>query len=229
MSLVLKIVLLAIGAYFLGNITFARIIARAYGDNITKRGSGNPGTSNMLRFHGAVRGFLVLLLDLLKGVVCVLVAYFVCGGKNGGWQCNLAMYITGFFCILGHIFPVIFKFKGGKGLATAAGVVAVLNPIAFAVIFVFHWVSVYFFKVASLIGFISCFLFVTVETILLSIRGYYFSIIVLFLMLGLILFAHRANIKRLIARTEGTLDLKESFAKSKQLSEEKKAKKKQNK
>ena len=229
MSYIWKVVIMSICAYFIGNITFARIIAKKRGDDITTHGSGNPGTTNMMRTHGAKRGFLTFGLDFLKGFIVALTAYLVCGGWNegwqsflfggfnGNWQSNLALYIVGACAVMGHIYPVIFKFKGGKGVATGAGVVAVANPIVLVLLVALYWVILYFVKVAgSIMSLGASIIFTIIETTMLCIYGYYYSLIPLYIILILVIWAHRANIKRIWARKEGKMDLKAAFEKDKE-------------
>jgi glycerol-3-phosphate acyltransferase PlsY len=111
MSNIWKFVILIIVSYFFGNITFARFVARTRNnDDITTHGSGNPGTTNMLRTHGLTLAIVTLVLDALKSVICCVVAYFWLKPESG-YLANLAVYVSGLSCIIGHIYPVIFKFK----------------------------------------------------------------------------------------------------------------------
>ena len=114
-------VLLGLVSYFLGNISTARIVAKCKHDDITKHGSGNPGTLNTWRAFGFWPGICTFLLDMIKGLVPTLVA-FLTFGYIDGCCAEIAMYVAGFSVVLGHIFPVVFKFKGGKGIATSIGV-----------------------------------------------------------------------------------------------------------
>lgn len=106
-------------AYLIGNISPATLIARSSGVDIRKEGSGNPGTTNMLRVMGKKAAVFTLLIDILKGVIAVLIGKYF-GGEPLAAICGLAVFA-------GHVFPVIYKFKGGKGIATAFGVLLTLN------------------------------------------------------------------------------------------------------
>ena len=99
--------LLAIVSYFIGNINFARIMARSKNDDITKYGSGNPGTLNTWRAFGFWPGVITFTLDMLKGVVPTLIAYLTFG--NLGCNPEIAKYVAAFAVVLGHIFPVVFN------------------------------------------------------------------------------------------------------------------------
>ena len=129
--------LVAIISYFIGNINFARIISKSKNRDITKEGSGNPGTMNMSRAFGLKVGFLTFVLDLLKGAIPTLATRLL---FNDAIFANstikvyiMAQYIAGFFVVLGHIFPVAYKFKGGKGVACTIGVFFVTQPIVGAI------------------------------------------------------------------------------------------------
>lgn len=111
-------------AYLLGSIPFGWLIANIfYHKDIRQEGSGNIGATNALRIFGTKIGILVLLLDMMKGVMAVLIAKQVISGAHP------LVSIAGLVAILGHIFPVWLKFRGGKGVATAAGVFAALAPL----------------------------------------------------------------------------------------------------
>ena len=108
-------------AYLLGNISPSILMARARGIDIKKEGSGNAGTTNALRVMGKKAGAITLMIDILKGTSAVLIGGALAGNTGAMW-CVIAV-----FC--GHIWPVFFKFKGGKGVATAFGALLGLNPL----------------------------------------------------------------------------------------------------
>lgn len=117
------VALLCLLSYFLGSIPFGLILAYAFtGKDIRKHGSGNIGATNAFRLGGKFLGVLTLLLDTAKGVVAVGVAYYCFPGVET-LHC-----VCGFLVFAGHIFPLWLNFKGGKGVATAFGVVAMLVP-----------------------------------------------------------------------------------------------------
>ena len=119
-----QVLLVVIVSYFCGNISFARIISKAKKDDITKMGSGNPGSTNILRNYGAKFGVLNLALDMFKGFVPAIVTFYIFG------EDYVMLYIAGISSMLGHIYPVVFGFKGGKGIATMLGMFLASNPIA---------------------------------------------------------------------------------------------------
>ena len=108
-------------AYFIGNISPSTMLAKARGLDIKKEGSGNAGTTNALRVMGAKAGIITLVVDVLKGVIAVLLPQIM-AGEACSMYCAVAV-------ILGHVWPVIYKFKGGKGVATTFGAILAINPL----------------------------------------------------------------------------------------------------
>ena len=126
-----QFLLLSIGSYLIGNINFAVIISKLKKQDIRKIGSGNPGTLNMSRNFGLKIGVLTLLLDILKGAIPTLAGLLLYKGYVfAGTTLPINMFakvMCGFFAVLGHVFPVFMKFKGGKGLACLGGVVLMFD------------------------------------------------------------------------------------------------------
>lgn len=112
---------LIILAYFMGNISPSTILAKRRGLDIKKEGSGNAGTTNALRVMGKKAGIITLVIDIMKGVLAVLLAELI-AGEAAGMYCAVAV-------IIGHVWPVIYKFKGGKGVATTFGALVAINPM----------------------------------------------------------------------------------------------------
>lgn len=196
--------ILAILSYLLGNISSARIVSKFKHGDVTKQGSGNPGTLNVWRAFGFWAGIVTFIFDALKGVIPTLVGYLLFPHIGGNGE--IAMYIAGFFVILGHIFPVVYKFKGGKGIATAIGVFLVANWWVSLILFVVMIVGMLFIKYASIftIGFV---VVMSIVEICLTNPANYINYILICGILFLVLFAHRANIKRLLAGKENKTEL----------------------
>ncbi|MBE7076867.1 MAG: glycerol-3-phosphate 1-O-acyltransferase PlsY [Clostridiales bacterium] len=198
-------IVLAIVSYFIGNITWARIIAKANSGDITKSGSGNPGTLNTWRAFGFWPGVLTFVLDMVKGVIPCLVAYFLFKHIDG---CNgeIAVYVAGFSVVLGHIFPVLFKFKGGKGIATSVGVFLVANWLVALILFLVMFISMLFIKYASIltIGFV---IVMSIVEICLCSPANWINYILISGILVLVLYAHRKNIARLLTGKENKTEL----------------------
>lgn len=118
---------LVVAAYLLGSISFAvLVVRRKTGEDIRSEGSGNAGATNVLRAHGKKLAILVALLDVAKGAAAVFLVRLVTADPR--WAAA-----AGFAAILGHVFPVFYSFRGGKGVATAVGAFAVLAPLALLV------------------------------------------------------------------------------------------------
>lgn len=144
---VLEYVLLVIVSYFIGNISFARLISKNKNEDITKKGSGNPGTMNMLRNYGIKTGAITLILDVLKGVLPSLAGLLLF--RHTGLNESVGLLVAGLSVIVGHMWPVLYKFKGGKGVACALGVFMVANPLWLLISFVIGFVYLWFFDYGS--------------------------------------------------------------------------------
>ena len=174
--------LIIILSYFLGSVNFAYITARIKGIDISSSGSGNPGTSNVLRTLGKGSAAIVLIGDLLKGAIPVIFfsedQYFL---------------LYGVAAVLGHIYPVFYKFKGGKGVATYLGIILALS-FTFGIIFSLTWLLISFiFKYSSLASMLGA-LIVLLYSIILDNNA---QSIFLFITFIIILYTHRENIIRL--------------------------------
>lgn len=214
---VLEYIAVIVVSYFVGNISWARIISKKKRGDITKSGSGNPGSMNMLRTYGAKIGFLTLLLDSLKGALPALCGMLLF--KYTGLDANMGLYVAGLSAVLGHMWPVLYKFKGGKGVATAMGVFMVANPLWLLVAFVAGFIYVWLFDYGSVASlFIITFMcivqgykngqqYVADKTTLLVLN------LLLFAIFLLIWFAHRQNIVRLLLGKENKANLQKSFKK----------------
>lgn len=207
---VLKWVLLIIGSYALGNISFARIISRIKKDDITKHGSGNPGTMNMIRTFGVGIGLLTLVLDCLKGALPAL-AGMLLFRADGELMSNTALYAAGLAVVFGHMYPVAYGFKGGKSVACALGIFCVANPILLVCVFFASILYLYFFDYGAVFSFIVLSICTTVEVI--NFQGNVAITMLLFAMYFLIIFAHRKNIFRLLVGEENKVNLKKSLKK----------------
>lgn len=180
-------ILLFFISYLVGSIPFGLIISRLKGVDPRKVGSGNIGATNVSRAAGKFYGLFTLILDILKGGVPVLYAQSV------GFS-DIVSLSVGFFSFLGHLFPIYLKFRGGKGVATALGVILFFHPLAaFASLVVFLAVF-YLWRYVSLSSIISSvsfpfFLYFFSGSLRLLLLSLLFSI--------LIIFRHRENIIRL--------------------------------
>ncbi|MCS7278825.1 MAG: glycerol-3-phosphate 1-O-acyltransferase PlsY [Thermodesulfobacteriaceae bacterium] len=193
----LKLSLLFLGAYLLGSIPFALIIALPQGVNPQKEGSKNPGATNVARLLGKKWGILTFIGDSGKGILALLGAFFL--APNLPFPKELIYAGTGFFAILGHLFSIFLKFKGGKGVATTIGVFLILTPKAILLSFLFFFLGV------ALSGFVS--VGSLLATALLPLFIYFFNYseyyLYISIFLGLLIwFKHQENIKRLLRGEE---------------------------
>lgn len=195
--------LAALAAYLIGSVSFAVIVSRVGAqDDVRKHGSGNAGMTNILRNYGKKMAALTAIGDFGKGVVAVALGrmlFLLLGvaAVDGG-------YIAGFFALLGHLFPLYFGFKGGKGVLTSLGVVLMLNWKVFLMLVVLLVPVVFIVKIVSLTVIIGYVLF-PIFTVLVdhfSGKPFWFDLLFALLLSGLGAFMHRENIERLLNGTE---------------------------
>ncbi len=186
---VLNLVLGIVGAYILGMLPSAIVVARAKGVDITSFGSGNPGASNVARAIGWKYGSLVFVLDAAKGAIPALL---LIGHRPSA-------YVCGAMAIVGHIFPVTRGFKGGKGIATGGGVLLALHPIIM-VIAALTWIAIMKLSKKASVASIAI---VPLVVVLLIVTGKPAWEVLAFVGLGLLIeIRHLSNIKRLISGSE---------------------------
>lgn len=209
----MKFAILLTAAYLLGSIPFGFIIAAAHGKDLRKIGSGNIGATNLSRALGARWAYFCFCLDVLKGLVPMLTAKMLIGSSPpmAGLLWTLAV---GCAAILGHIFPLYLKFKGGKGVATSFGVALGFWPYytVCAVISLVTWVVVVllsrYVSLASILGALVFPIVLAIETALLP--GWNFSnlwplFIVAVAIPLIVIVRHKDNIKRIITGTESKI------------------------
>ena len=202
-------IIVAVIAYLLGSISFSVIISKKMaGFDVREKGSGNAGSTNVLRTVGKKAAVLTLICDVLKGVVAVLIATLV--GKI--WKDldgALLVQLAGIFVIIGHTFPIFFKFKGGKGVATSLGVLLITNWQIGLICLVFALVLMALTRMVS-VGSIGAAILYPVLTIFITqnyiVTGNY--IISSIIIAVLVVFNHRSNVKRLLSGTENRINLK---------------------
>ena len=143
-------ILVVIIAYFTGNISPAILIGRMYGVDIKKEGSGNAGTTNVLRVLGKKAAVATLLIDIFKGVFAVILGRLVGAYFLAPEIANYMIMACGLAVFCGHIWPLFFGFKGGKGVATAFGVIMAVSPVIGALVLLIVLVIVGISKMVSL-------------------------------------------------------------------------------
>ena len=203
--MVVGVLITIVSSYLLGSLNFAIIISkRFYHSDIRNYGSGNAGMTNMMRTFGKSAAGFTLLGDALKAFVSCLIGYATMG--------TIGAYIGGLFCIMGHMFPIFYKFKGGKGVVTAAITILMCNPFVFLILFGLFVIIVAGTKFISL-GSIVC---VMLFPILLNRMDVLFNgtpgmhHVIAILISALIVFMHRENIKRLYHGKENKFSFKKS-------------------
>ena len=209
------VLLIVAVSYLLGSINSAIVVSRVlYHDDIRKHGSGNAGLTNTLRTYGAKAAGHTLLGDVLKTVLAILFAAvlfgfnYVRGVSTGEGFC----YIAGLFSVLGHIFPIYYRFKGGKGVLSTAAMVLVLCPGVFLLLFILFALIVFMSRYVSLGSICAAGLFPIVlhSYFLVILKAQPFGLITLtsvILAVTIIVF-HKENIKRIQSRTERKLSFK---------------------
>lgn len=205
MQSLIPALMIALGAYLIGSLSFAVIVARAMGlPDPRSFGSGNPGATNILRTGKKTAAALTLLGDAAKGWLAVWLAGLA--GAHFGVQI-LAVHLAALAVFLGHLFPVFFSFKGGKGVATALGIMLALDPwLGLAVLAT--WLAVFAVSRISSLSALAAALLAPVYAAFFT--GSRITILTLCVLAALLLWRHSANIKRLLAGEEGR------FAKPKQ-------------
>lgn len=197
--------------YFLGSLNFGIIFSGLlHHDDIRNHGSGNAGSTNMLRTYGKKTAALTLTCDMLKGAVAALVGALILNPAAKAPIDGIA--IAALFVMLGHIFPCFYRFKGGKGVATAAMVILVTRPLIGLIIFIIFGVIVAGTRFVSLGSMIAALMFPVLMNSLDTdyVMGWYHMVSVV--MALLVVFMHRSNIKRLLEGKES----KVSFGKKKE-------------
>jgi acyl phosphate:glycerol-3-phosphate acyltransferase len=184
--------------YAFGSVPFAFLLARRAGIDVRVAGSGNVGAANVLRTTGTQLGVLVMSLDILKGVASVLLAATIEGRTS-------AMAAAGTAAIVGHIYPVWLRFKGGKGVATACGVFSVLTPVAVPPTLVAFILSVWGTKYISLGSIVAS---VVLPPIAYATGASSASVAAACTAAALIIFRHRSNVLRLLEGTERRLGVR---------------------
>ena len=198
-------ILIAIIAYAIGSINFSVIFSKKFaGFDVREKGSGNAGTTNMLRSVGKKAAAITLICDVLKGVVSILIAIFL------GWlfkveNASLLVQIAGIAVVIGHTFPIFFGFKGGKGVATSLGILLMTNWQIGLICLVFGVVMIVLTRMVSLgsctaaVLFPVLTLFIDEHYIIAQGSSYFIFSIILAV---IVLFNHRSNIKRILSGKE---------------------------
>ncbi len=204
--MLMKLVLSVLIGYLLGSFNAALIVGKVfYKKDIRDYGSGNAGTTNVLRTFGKGAAAAVLAVDILKGILACLAGKLLTGNiENVGWA---GIYLAGFAAVIGHNWPVFFGFKGGKGVLTSFTVILYISPVPALICLAV------FIIIVSLTGYVS--LGSIVAAILWPILSIFFDLpslmlVIAVLMVVMIIIRHKENITRLFRGTEKKLSFKKS-------------------
>ena len=202
-------IIVAIIAYLIGSVNFSVIISKKMaGFDVREKGSGNAGSTNVLRTVGKKAAVLTLICDCLKGVLAILIAY-IAGNIVKDIDKSLLVQLAGIFVVIGHTFPVFFKFKGGKGVATSLGVLLMVNWQIGLICLVFALVLMALTRFVSLGSVAAAVLFPVLTVFIRTnylVPGNY--IIFGIILAVLVIFNHRENVKRLLEGKENKLSFK---------------------
>ena len=227
-------IIIALIAYAIGSVNFSVIISKKMaGFDVREKGSGNAGSTNVLRTVGKKAAIITLVCDILKGVVAILIALLV--GLIAGESASKAILVevAALAVVLGHTFPVFFGFKGGKGVATSLGIILLVNWKIGLICLVFALALMALTRMVSL-GSISASVLFAVLTMFITdsyVAGieHDFSFVVFGVLLAaFVIFNHRSNLKRILNGTENKLNFKkkeEKAAEKEEVKEEKKEEK----
>ena len=211
----IEYVIMAIIAYCIGSINFSVIISKKVaGFDVREKGSGNAGSTNMLRSVGKKAAAITLLFDILKGVVSIVISIII-GNLIDGINKELLLQIAGIAVVIGHTFPIFFGFKGGKGVATSLGILLMSNWKIGLICLVFALVLMALTKMVSLGSCAAAVLFPVLTlfindsyTVLTDGKKGSIYLIYSVILAIIVLYNHRSNIKRLLNGTENKLSLK---------------------
>ncbi len=201
-------IIMAVVAYAIGSINFSVIFSRKFaGFDVREKGSGNAGTTNMLRSVGKMAAVVTLLCDILKGIVAILIAYILTKFVKD-IRGDILVQVSAIAVVIGHTFPIFFEFRGGKGVATSLGVLLLINWQIGLVCLVFALILMALTRMVSL-GSVSAAILYPV-LVICQVGPQYFLvpgnyIIFSILLAAIVLFNHRANIKRMLEGTENRI------------------------
>ena len=193
---VLKWILVLVVSYLLGCIQTGVIISGAQHVDIRAHGSKSTGTTNVFRVLGAKASLVTFVGDVLKGVLACLLGLWLLG--------NTGASLAGIAVVLGHMYPIFYKFKGGKGVATSLGTSLVLNPLLGLILLAVSAVGIAITHVVSIFSIVSLVAFGLINPFLC--KGDVAEILYSIVLALLVVWAHRTNIKRLLSGTENKLD-----------------------
>ena len=205
-------IIIAVIAYAIGRINFSVLISKKIaGFDVREKGSGNAGSTNVLRAVGIKAAVITLICDILKGIVAILIAVLI-GNIVGNTDRALLVQIAGILVVIGHTFPIFFQFKGGKGVATSLGVLLITNWKIGLICLIFALVIIIITKMVSMGSMGAAILFPVLtifigDSFIVPATGFKYLIFSIILAV-FVIFNHRENIKRIMNGTENKLSFK---------------------
>lgn len=215
--IVTKYLLIAVISYLLGSLNFSIILSKFVAKkDIREEGSGNAGATNMLRTYGKHFAIMTMIGDMLKVALAILIAFLILGApleyffkiaENKEAAITMINYkeFAGFFCVLGHIFPLYFKFKGGKGVAACTGMVILVDWRIALILFIIFVITILVSKMISLGSIIIAVLYPVLIAVFYK---ELVLILIAVLFAAIVIIAHRKNIKRILNGTENRFSMK---------------------
>ena len=210
--MILICIIVGVIAYLLGSISFSVIFTKKLaGFDVREKGSKNAGSTNVLRTAGKKAAALTLICDILKGVIAVLIAYFSGNLFNvSNSESAILVQVAAVAAVIGHLFPIFFQFKGGKGVATSLGILLILNWKIGLICLIFAIIIMAITRMVSVGSILAAVLFpiLTIfikDGYLVADENYTVCAIIIAL---LVIFTHRGNIKRVIEGKENKLSFK---------------------
>lgn len=212
--LIIKFIAVAVISYLLGSLNFSIIFSKSLAEeDIRKSGSGNAGATNMLRTYGKRFAAITMIGDILKVVLAIVITFAILGTpmkylftvpENVEEIERIMIYkeLSGLFCVLGHIFPLFFKFKGGKGVAACTGMVIVVDWRIALILFVIFVIIVVVSKWISLGSIVIALLY---PVLIFAFYASWLLAVIALLFTLIVIVAHRENIRRLIKGTENKI------------------------
>lgn len=213
--MLISAVITVIAAYLLGSINFAVIFSAVFvKKDVRDMGSGNAGTTNVMRTAGFLPGLLTFICDALKGFAACMIGKlifdYIHTATGAEWSLPIyGAYLCGVACMLGHIFPLFFQFRGGKGVATSVGIFAVCCPIAIIIGLAVFAVMTLITKIVSLSSLTATVTVVVISVIFYNENAALWPQAVLSIIMGAMVFLkHKENIKRLVSGEESKINIR---------------------
>lgn len=207
-------ILMAIVAYLIGSVNFSIIFSKKFaGFDVREKGSGNAGTTNMLRSAGKGLAALTLVCDILKGVVSIVIAYLIGKISNEAFP-EVVVQVAGIFTVIGHTFPIYFGFRGGKGVATSLGILLLINWQIGLICLVFALLIMVLTRTVSIGSIMAAVLFPVLTIFMVADESSHYIVkdgnYVIFgiIMALIVIFNHRSNLIRIMKGEENKVSFK---------------------